>query len=353
VKTLEAAITSCWAEFGRSPDRDRVVAAICGTASASELADWYAAFVARHLGAQIRRPWFFTQSVGPVAALELDDDRVVVVKGYPPRVERSVLVAAHRVQARLAGDDFPCPTPLVGPTPLRPTPSGREQGASDRLATVDAWFDDRGNDFGPGAMAASAAGLARMVELAAPVDGVDALARSMMARRPGERYPEPHSPLFDFARPDPRISDIDDLADRALGVIDALDVAPVTIHGDWSARNVRFGPEGLRGVYDWDSLIRIPEALGVGIAAATWRSFGEADDEIAPDPVEVEQYLVHYEAARGRRFAVGERVAVVAQALFVLCYTARCEISLGPGHPVRALARLERSTGAYLDRLGA
>lgn len=363
MKALEAAIASCWAEFGRSPDRDRVVGAICGTTSASELADRYAAFVARHLGAQIRRPWFFTQSVGPVAALELDDDRVVVVKGYPPHVERGALVAAHRVQAHLARHGFPCATPILGPTPFDPTPFGRarfgvgrrasESRGPGRLATVDAWFDDRGNDFGPGAMAASAAGLARMVELAAPVGCVDALARSMMARRAGERYPEPHSPLFDFARPDPRISDIDELADRALAIIDALDVAPVTIHGDWSARNVRFGPEGLRGVYDWDSLIRVPEALGVGIAAATWRSFGEADDEITPDPVEVEAYLAHYEAARGRPFAVGERVAVVAEALFVLCYTARCEISLGPGHPVRAVARLERSAGAYLARLGA
>lgn len=342
MNTLEDAIESCWIEFRDPPGGDAVIAAICGTSSAGQLADWYAAVACEHLGAQIRRPWSFTQSVGPVAALELDDDRVVVVKGYPQRVASDVLTAVHRVQRHLAHHEFPCPVPIVGPVPF----------GHGRLATIEAWFDDGGNDFGSGAMAASATGLARMVRLAA-VDGVDSLARSMMARAPGTRYPEPHSPLFDFSRPHPNVDAIDALADRALAVIDAIDVAPVTIHGDWSARNVRFGPEGLRGAYDWDSLIRLPEALGVGIAAATWRSFGEADDEIAPDPDEVDEYVRHYETARGRGFDPSERAAALAQALFVLCYTARCEISLGPGHPVRAVARLERSSGGFLARFGA
>jgi aminoglycoside phosphotransferase (APT) family kinase protein len=242
----------------------------------------------------------------------------------------------HRVQRHLVDQGFPAPVPVAGPLPF-----------DDRWATIDTWLDDRGNDFGPGAMRASASGLARMIELARDFADVEEFDHAMMARSVGTRYPEPHSPLFDFSKPDARIAAIDALADAAVEVIDAVDMPRVVAHGDWSARNVRFGPEGLRGAYDWDSLIAIPEALAVGIAAATWRSFGDADDSIAPDPSEVEEYLDHYETARRSPFSMAQRRAVRAQALHALCYTARCEISLGPDHPVRAVARLEQSASAF------
>jgi hypothetical protein len=334
---LAALIAATVAEFAAFGDPARTLGELCGSADPDELASRFERWVVDNLEQTVVRPRFFTCSVGAVGALELDDGRVVVVKVHQRRVERDVLAAMQRVQHHLFDRGFPCPQPLTGP---------RSFGAS--LATADRWLDDGGNNFGTGAMAASAAGLASMVALAAEVDHVDALERAAMARAPGARYPTPHSPLFDFDRPDPRVAWIDSFADRALAVIDALDAPAVTAHGDWSARNVRFGPDGLRGVYDWDSLIRLPEAIAVGIAAATWRSFGSADDDIAPDAVEVAQYTRRYEAARGEPFSPAARAAVLAQALYALCYTARCEISLGPGHPRRAIARLESSAPAFL-----
>lgn len=330
---LAARIAAAFAEF----DDATAITVLCGTAAPEELASRLEQWVAANLHAAVVRPWFFTLSVGPVAALELDDHRVVVVKGHQPHVRAEVLVAARRVQRHLARRGFPCPVPIAGPHPF---------GAS--IATADRWLDDGGNDLGPGAMAASAGGLARMVALGAEVRGVDVLAMGAMTRAAGVRYPRPHSPMFDFDRPDPRVNAIDALADRAIETLRLLDAPDVTIHGDWSARNVRFGPEGLRGVYDWDSLVRMPEAFGVGIAAATWRSFGTADDAMAPGPDEVDEYRTHYEQARGARFTDGERAGVGAHALYALCYTARCEIGLGPGHPVRALGRLEASGDLFL-----
>ncbi len=330
---LAAQIAAAFSDF----DDATAIAALCGTAAPEELAVRLEQWVTTHLRATVVRPRFFTLSVGPVAALELDDRRVVVVKGYQPHVRREALVAARRVQHHLARRAFPCAVPVAGPHPF---------GVS--IATADGWLDDGGNDFGPGAMAASAEGLARMVALGAEVRGVDALSEGAMTRTPGVRYPRPHSPVFDFDRPDPRVSVIDALADRALETLRRVEAPDVTVHGDWSARNVRFGPEGLRGVYDWDSLVRMPEAFGVGIAAATWRSFGTADDAMAPGPDEIDEYRTHYERARGTRFTGAERAGVGAQALYALCYTARCEIGLGSGHPVRALGRLEVSGDSFL-----
>ncbi len=324
----------------RDDDLD-VLVEQCGSFDPGVVARGVVEFVEAALGIAVVRPWFFTLSVGPVAACELADARVVVVKVHPRRVRSSTLAEMHRVQRHLVAHDFPAPVPVAGPLPF-----------DERWATIDSWLDDQGNDFGPGAMRASAAGLARTVELARDVADVEVFDHAMMARAVGARYPEPHSPLFDFSKPDARIAAIDALADDAVAVIDALDAPRVVAHGDWSARNVRFGPEGLRGAYDWDSLIAIPEALAVGIAAATWRSFGDADDAIAPDPSEVGEYLDHYEAGRRSPFSTSERRAVRAQALHTLCYTARCEISLGPGHPVRAVARLEQSALAFEAVIG-
>ena len=311
------------------------------TPDAAALADRLITHVEAVLAVSVVAPRLCTVSAGVVCALELMDRRVVVVKLHPARTDQAVLDAMHRVQVHLGRNGFPCPAPLCSAAPI-----------GDRLATIDAWLDDGGNDFGEGAMQASASGLARTVELARSLDLVGAFVPATMARRRGVAYPDPHSPIFDFTRPDPRVAFIDRLNDRAIAVIDALDAEQVVIHGDWSARNVRFGPEGLRGAYDWDSLIALPECIGVGIAAATWRSFGEGHDAIAPDLDEALAYLAAYEGAAERPFSGAEHHAAIAQVVHTLCYTARCEVSLGPGHPTRAIGRLERSGAQFAAACG-
>lgn len=130
------------------------------------------------------------------------------------------------------------------------------------------------------------------------------------------------------------------------------DQLPRTVaHTDWSARNVRIHEGRLWVAYDWDSLGWVSEATAVGQAAATWRSTGEADDPVAPGPDEVGGYLDAYEAGAPRRFSGDERRIVMAAALWVIAYTARCEHALEvvTGRRVeRARARLQQDGGGFL-----
>ncbi len=62
-------------------------------------------------------------------------------------------------------------------------------------------------------------------------------------------------------------------------------------HTDWSARNVRVWPDGIRAIYDADSLSLVPESTAVGIAAATWSAFGEEGEATAPSPDEAARWV--------------------------------------------------------------
>ena len=110
--------------------------------------------------------------------------------------------------------------------------------------------------------------------------GVAPLAMHPMATPVDHLYPEPHSPLFDFEATRRGAEWIDDLASTALMARDSDETAPVVAHTDWSARNVRVWPDGIRAIYDADSLSLVPESTAVGIAAATWSAFGEAGEPI-------------------------------------------------------------------------
>ena len=120
----------------------------------------------------------------------------------------------------------------------------------------------------------------------------------------------------------------------------------VIAHGDWSARNVRFGGGELLCAYDWESLQRCPESTAVGIAAATWRALGVAGDPLAPAAPEIERYVQQYQLARGRPFTTTQRRSALAAAVYTLAYTARCEHALTPGirtGAVRASRRRRRT----------
>jgi hypothetical protein len=165
-------------------------------------------------------------------------------------------------------------------------------------------------------------------------------------RPPGQLYPEPHSPLFDFAATRAGAGWIDDLARRGLAVHEdaGAGLPPAVAHTDWSARNVRFGPDGVQAIYDWDSVAATTEAGAVGVAAQTWRSSGRWDDGTAPAVDEVLAYLSAYGEARGRALGRDERRCAAATALGVLAYSARCEHSIAPTDdtgPCRTRLRLD------------
>jgi aminoglycoside phosphotransferase (APT) family kinase protein len=120
----------------------------------------------------------------------------------------------------------------------------------------------------------------------------------------------------------------------------------VIAHGDWSARNIRLGPDGLVCVYDWESIQVGPECAAVGVAAATWRALGEANEPMAPSAAEIVRYVECYEAALSGALTAHQRRSARAAAVYALAYTARCEHALQPGtRNGRASGRLAQDNG--------
>jgi hypothetical protein len=72
---------------------------------------------------------FRRTSVGVVVGVELDDGQRVVVKAHQPREPLSRLAAVHKVQQHLYREGFPCPRPVLGPSPL-----GNALGTVEQLA---------------------------------------------------------------------------------------------------------------------------------------------------------------------------------------------------------------------------
>ncbi len=293
------------------------------------------------LGSGITGGLFYGSSVGCVAGVELGDGRKVVVKAYQRRWARDFLAAVGRVQRHLAGRGFPCPEALVEGQPIGPA-----------LANVEVFLPDPGGRILASStdMAASAAGLAWQIGLCRGLSE-PALDNHPLNAGSGELYAEPHSPFFDFSARANQAAWIDRLGAQARAERDTI-ASPVTIaHTDWSARNIRVKDGQLRAAYDWDSLSQVPEAVAVGQAAVTWCSLGEPDDPVAPSPEQTMDYIAAYERAAGYRLTPQERKAARAAALWVLCYTARCEhaIEATTGRTIdRARARLASDGPGYL-----
>src|SRR5689334_15102220 len=72
-----------------------------------------------------------------------------------------------------------------------------------------------------------------------------------LQRRPDALYPQPHSPIFDFAATAAGAEWIDDFARRALAH-DTLHAPPVLGHGDWRVEHLRFDSGRIVVSFDWD-----------------------------------------------------------------------------------------------------
>lgn len=286
---------------------------------------------------------FYVTSVGCVAGLRLDDGSDVVVKVHQPRWSAPFLRRASAVQAACSDAGLPAPRPLYGPLPC-----------GTGLATVESYLEDPGvTEPTPDLMEVSAAGLAAVIDVCRDLyQSWDLDVPEPLAWRPGQLYPGPHSPVFDFDATGMGAEWIDDLARRSRAVVEGIELRRFATHTDWAARNVRFGPDGLRAIYDWDSVSATTEAAAVGMAAQTWRSLGEWDEKVAPGADEVLAYIDAYGEARGQAFSRDEQRAAAAMALWVLAYSARCEHSLDPnGDGGRCRGRLI-SDGDLLLRRG-
>ena len=252
---------------------------------------------------------FVEASVGVVAGFRLADGRGVVVKVHQPHVSAAYLKSMHTVQCALADAGFPVPRPLGGPWPI-----------ARGYATVDELLDrgERRDGHAASVRRAMARALARLIELAPDVDGID----GGILERTTAVWPRPHNPIFDFEATRRGTEWIDEYAERSR----SRPVGRLVVgHGDWSVKHFRFAGDEITAIYDWDSLIRTDEPRIVGQAAATHPATWYTPTTVLATPDEARAFVAEYEDARGRSFTPEERARLAAAATYNVAYGARCE----------------------------
>ena len=293
--------------------------------------DWCHAHLGAGIGRQLLRAGYLSVVVG----VELTDGRRVVVKVRPPSPR---LEGCHAVQSALWAAGYPCPEPLVGPTPL------------------DVWIASA-EAFVPGGEPMPSTGraarpFAEALELLTRLAPAPATVPSIDPAPPWNRWDHDDGGLW--PTPDDWDGDldaaggpawIDETADaarswlqRGLGV--GLGPSPggsaVVGHGDWYTANLRWAGDRLLVVHDWDSVLADRLAIVVGFAAATYSAWSAGTE---PTVRESEEFVAAFEAARGRPFSDRERADTWAAGLWLRAFDAKKQFA--KGQPVRSLTEAE------------
>ncbi len=313
----EGAIQAAWADHGS------LVAEVFGTGDAAAAASAVGEWCVATLGvAVVEVPWAAAGS-GLVVAVDLTDGRRLMVKARPA-YQADRIAESRELQAALAAAGLPVPVP-VGP--LAPIGVGGVVGAERRIdggTPIDARA--------PGG-AEQMAGLLHRVVTAATEAAPDTLTLHEpwgIALPAGGLWPDPpHEPGFDLVGTGEGAEGIDALAVgfRKRLVAGSAGRPRLVGHVDWRAEHVLVGSASeVVGVLDGDSLVRAPEAVLVGQAAAGWTiTWGQPDPH--PTVAEARAFVVAYERARGAPFDRAERDLLDAAHGYVVAYGARCEHS--------------------------
>ncbi len=259
---------------------DEMDAVVFGTADARDIAVAIDRFCREELGGAVARALFHEASQASVTGLELVDGRRVVVKAHRPDEALEWLQEIVRVQMHLASRGLFATTVCGGPAPL-----GR--GLAIVEALVERGVTRPGRD--PVVRAALARGLFAIVEACRPLVAGSTL--------------RPHYLSQLAARGD----EADDELARAARarMLPAGDV--VFGHGDWRVQHARFVGDRIVAAFDWAGLCKEREPALIGFTAFAFC----VDWSKEPVPVtpldDARAFVADYEAARGRRFTVGER----------------------------------------------
>lgn len=279
------------------------------------------AWCERHLGAPVAERLFERVHLSAAIGVRLHDGRQVVVKTRP---YAGRLVACHQVQHDLHRAGFPCPRPLVAPTPL-----------DGMTATAEEFVPGGSMMTNRGDMAELfAAALACLVSLAPAVGTIGTL----------EPAPAWVGWDHDDERPWPRPDDLDaDLnehpapawlteAAQRIRVRLARSRLPYVVgHGDFESQNLRWDGSRLHVVHDWDSVVSRPEAAVAGAAAVVFRTTGASGEHTRVE--DTDRFLTAYEAACGRNWTLEERQVAWASGVWVLAFNAKKESIRSPGGP--------------------
>lgn len=299
---------------------------VFGTDQASEIAGLTNGFCQARLGSTIAGSLFYRTSIGVVHGLALEDGRRVVIKARPPPetnpdlpLGRSALESIARLMHWLADSGFPCPRPLLAPTPL-----GRG------LATVEGMMEqgEYGDGLDPSCRQMIAKGLAQVFSLLQDAPGDH---RHLVRRDLGnDLYPRPHNRLFDFEATAAGAAWIDDFACRARAA-DTLQAGPVLGHSDWRVEHLLFAGGRIVAAFDWDSVALRREVEIVAVAAygfpMDWSGKGV---HRYPTGDDIRAFIADYEEARGTPFDKAERASLFSNIVHTMAYGARCSHSLAP-----------------------
>lgn len=340
-------------------DSPELVGGLAGTVDGPTLAGVLDRWCRDHLGSGVAGVTWAHASMGLAVGVDLVDGRALVVKARP--ADQTARVAESRtLQGALAAAGLPVPAPVGSLHPFGPGVAGAEvrvDGATPIARTEVATLARLHHDLVRAATRLCPSGLV----LHEPWG---------IALPPDQLWPEPpHDPRFDLTLPG---ADAIDAAGRAFRqrLAAARDRPRLVGHVDWRAEHVLVADDaageddrhpaaghagvaqggargdgaadagGARGdgigdddghggvvaVLDWDALVRAPEPVLVGQAAAgctiVW---GRPDPH--PTIAEARAFVAAYEAARGAPFDPDERDLLDAAHGYVVAYGARCEHS--------------------------
>ncbi|HEU5418415.1 MAG TPA: phosphotransferase [Streptosporangiaceae bacterium] len=298
--------------------------------SSGALAEW----CVRWLGAPPAAELFDAGFLSAVKGLRLTDGREVVVKVRPGIPRLAGCAAVHR---SLWAAGFPCPEPLVDLQPL-----GGDVASAEALLP--------GSDEPPsGDLAArSAAGLARLIELAPDPASVPSLKPSPSWT--GWDHDEPGL----WPTPEELDADLNGTAEPrwlsrvAAALRDLLRShagTPVIGHGDWHPDNLRWRGSDLVAVHDWDSVICQPEPAVVGLAAVSFRGIEDSATMATVD--DSAGFAAAYQRSRGCDWTAADEAASWAAGLWQRVVDAKVQsLDGGPEQFItrdEAAARLSRA----------
>lgn len=310
---------------GAIAGHEELAEVVAGTSDAAVLGAELVRWCEGHLGAGVAGvPWTVLGS-GLVVAIDTDDDRRLVVKVRPAE-QRQRLGESRLVQGLVAAEGFPAPVPVGR---LHPFGAGMAHGVA--VAGAEQRIDgghaiDGHHEAGLQALAEA---LQRLIGQASAVAPARAALHEPwgVALPDGQLWPEAvRDPEPDAAGMSAGAEWIDDLAAsfRARLITGSAGRPRVVGHVDWRAEHVHVDGAGrVLGVFDWDSLVRAPEPVLVGMAAAGF-TMARLDAE-PPSVSEGEAFVAAFEAGRGVHFRRDERDLMDAAHGYVVALGARVE----------------------------
>jgi hypothetical protein len=257
----------------------------------------------------VRDSLFESGGLSFVYGLRLTDGREIVVKLRQPEPR---LDSCSRIHAYLWSQGYPCAEPLLPPTPFGALSATVERylpGGSEMADTPDS----------PRLFAEALCDLIRTAStFEPPFDLTPPSAWLWWNHNELGIWPLPDYIDVDLnGQPEPRW--LDDMATLVRTRLKASSLNPVIGHGDWWQPNLRWLGGRLHAVFDWDSLVYLPEAAIAGAAAAQFSCSTISVTTIA----ETEAFLDAYEIARGRPWSAEERQIAWAAGIWLVAFNAK------------------------------